>query len=127
MKQRPGGTAKEDVVLLQQLEEINDYPPRLMLEIIRTELARNHLKTDVIVKGVDQELKTIIFALCPGYNIEYYIISNYYYCDNNFIAVIIILLGVPEAASVSDLPPSKEHISHHASKNFKCTSILRSS
>lgn len=54
------------MALLQQLEEIKDYPPRLILEIVRTEVAQRHLMTDVVVKGVDPQLRTQIYALCPG-------------------------------------------------------------
>ena len=51
---------------LQELEKINEYPPHLSLQIARTNHAREHLKTNVIVKGVDPQVKFEIFAQCPG-------------------------------------------------------------
>lgn len=51
---------------LQQLEEIKVYPPRLSLQIARSEYAREHLNTNVIVKGVDPQAKFQIFTRCPG-------------------------------------------------------------
>ena len=52
--------------ILKQLEELNQYPPRLTLEITRTQNAREHLKTDITVNGVEPELKIELTAPCPS-------------------------------------------------------------
>ena len=43
--------------LLKRWEDIKQYPPRLSLEILRTQHAQKRLSTDVIVNGVEPELK----------------------------------------------------------------------
>ena len=58
------GTAAE-VHALHELEKSNEYPPRLSLRIVRKN-ARGHLKTYIIVKGVDPQVKFEIFGQCPG-------------------------------------------------------------
>lgn len=60
------GDTYTDVHALQQLEENNLYPPRLSIEIVRSKLAREHLTANVIVKGVDPQVKFQIFTQCPG-------------------------------------------------------------
>ena len=52
---------------LQQWEALKQYPPRLSLEITRTQNACEHLKTSVTVKGVEPELTINISAPCSGY------------------------------------------------------------
>ena len=64
--QTSGNTAAEAAHALQELEKINEYPPRLSLQIARSKHAREHLKTYVIVKGVDPLVKFLIFTRCPG-------------------------------------------------------------
>ena len=39
--------------ILQQWEELRQYPPRLSLKITRTQRAQEHLKTVVTVNGVE--------------------------------------------------------------------------
>ena len=51
---------------LQNLEELNVYPPRLSLQVSRTGDIQEHLKTNVIVKCVNPQVKFQIFARCPG-------------------------------------------------------------
>ena len=64
--QTSSNTAAEAAHALQELEKINEYPPRLSLQIARSKHAREHLKTNVIVKGVDPLVKFLIFTQCPG-------------------------------------------------------------
>ena len=64
--QTPGNTVAEAAHALQELEKINEYPPRLSLQIARSKHAREHLKTKVIVKGVNPLVKFVIFGQCPG-------------------------------------------------------------
>ena len=52
--------------VLKQLEELKQYPPRLTLEITRTQKVRENLKTDVLVNGVKPELKIELIAPCPS-------------------------------------------------------------
>ena len=69
--------------ILKQLENHKQYPPRLSLEIIRSQHARKHLKTDVTINGIKPQLKCQLFALCPGIECACYCIIityiNYYY------------------------------------------------
>ena len=51
--------------LLKQWEGMNQYPPRLSLQILRTEDAWKPLRTDVTVDGVEPELK--IRMIAPPY------------------------------------------------------------
>ena len=48
------------------MEELHQYPPRLTLEITRTQNAQEHLKTDVTMNGVEPELKIELIASCPS-------------------------------------------------------------
>ena len=48
--------------LLKQWEDMKQYPPRLSLEILRTQQAWEPLRTDVTVNGVKPELKIRIIA-----------------------------------------------------------------
>ena len=57
---------------LKQLEDDKQYPPRLSLEVVRSQHAREHLKTDVTINGIEPQLKCRLFTLCPG--IEYTIV-----------------------------------------------------
>ena len=57
---------------LKQLENLKQYPPRLSLEVIRSQYARKHLRTDVTINGIEPPLKCQLFTLCPG--IEYAIV-----------------------------------------------------
>ena len=52
--------------ILKQLENHKRYPPRLSLEIFRSQHAREHLKTDVTINGIEPQLKCPLFTLCPG-------------------------------------------------------------
>ena len=52
--------------LLKRWEDMKQYPPRLSLEILRTQDARKHLRTDVKVNGVKPELK--IRMIAPPYS-----------------------------------------------------------
>ena len=52
---------------LQNLEKIGVYPPRLSLKILRSKDIQKHLKTKVVVKGVNPQVKFQIFAQYPGY------------------------------------------------------------
>ena len=60
------GDAAAEAQALQELEKINEYPPRLSFEIARSNDAREHLKTNVTVKGVDPLVTFEIFGRCPG-------------------------------------------------------------
>ena len=51
---------------LEQLENHKLYPPRLSLEVFRSQHAQEHLKTDIIINGIEPQLKFTLFALCPG-------------------------------------------------------------
>ena len=51
--------------LLKQWEDMKQYPPRLSLEILRTQQAHKRLRTDVTVNGVEPELK--IRMIAPPY------------------------------------------------------------
>ena len=69
--------------ILKQLENHKQYPPRLSLEIFRSQHARKHLKTDVAINGIKPQLKCQLFALCPGIECACYCIIiityiNYY-------------------------------------------------
>ena len=52
--------------ILKQLENHKRYPPRLSLEVFRSQHAREHLKTDVTINGIEPQLKCPLFTLCPG-------------------------------------------------------------
>ena len=52
--------------VLKQWEDMKQYPPRLSLEILRTQQARESLRTDVTVNGVEPELKIQVIA--PPYS-----------------------------------------------------------
>ena len=52
--------------LLKQWEDMKQYPPRLSLEVVRTQQAREPLRTDVTVNGVEPELKIRVIA--PQYS-----------------------------------------------------------
>ena len=52
--------------LLKQWEDMKQYPPRLSLEILRTQQAQEPLRTDVKVNGVKPELKIRVIA--PPYS-----------------------------------------------------------
>ena len=52
--------------ILKQLENHKQYPPRLSLEVFRSQHARKHLKTDVTINGIEPQLKCPLFTLCPG-------------------------------------------------------------
>lgn len=54
-------------ITLQQWEKLKQYPPYLSLEIMRTQNACEHLRTDVTVKGVEPEVTIQISAPCSGY------------------------------------------------------------
>ena len=58
--------------ILKQLEDLKQYPPRLSLEVFRSQYAREHLRTDVTINGIEPQLKCPLFTLCPG--IEYAIV-----------------------------------------------------
>ena len=64
--QTSGNTTAEAAHALQELEKINEYPPRLSLQVSRSKHAQELLKTNVIVKGVDPLVKFEIFGQCPG-------------------------------------------------------------
>ena len=51
--------------VLKQWEDMKQYPPRLSLEIVRTQQAQEPLRTDVTVNGVEPELK--IRMIAPPY------------------------------------------------------------
>ena len=50
---------------LKRLEMIKQYPPRLSLEVTRTQYAQEHLSTKVMVNGVKPHLQTDLAAPCP--------------------------------------------------------------
>ena len=52
--------------ILKQLENRKLYPPRLSLEVFRSQRAREHLITDVTINGIKPQLKCQIFSLCPA-------------------------------------------------------------
>ena len=56
---------------LERLETIMQYPPRLSLEITRTQYAREHLRTNITVNGVMPHLKIELAAPCPAGNDQY--------------------------------------------------------
>ena len=49
---------------LQRLEIIKQYPPRLSLEITRTQHARGHLRTNIAVNGVKSHIEITLAAPC---------------------------------------------------------------
>ena len=51
--------------LLKRWEGMKQYPPRLSMEILRTQQAQEPLRTDVTVNGVEPELK--IRMIAPPY------------------------------------------------------------
>lgn len=57
---------KKAYKILTQLEELQQYPPRITLEIIRSSNAREHLNTCVTVKGIEPELRVSVCAPVPG-------------------------------------------------------------
>ena len=52
--------------ILKQLEDVKQYPPRLSLEVIRSQHAREHLRTDVTITGIKPQLIFELITLCPG-------------------------------------------------------------
>ena len=62
MKMSFGGLAYRRLQLLEMIEQ---YPPRLSLEITRTQYAREHLRTNVMVNGVKPHLEIELAAPCP--------------------------------------------------------------
>ena len=52
--------------ILKQLENHKQYPPRLSLEVFRSQHAQEHLKTDVTINGIEPQLICRLFTLCPG-------------------------------------------------------------
>ena len=56
----------QDHKIIQELENFKQYPPRLSLEILRSQHAREHLRTDVTITGVEPQLIFGLFTLCPG-------------------------------------------------------------
>ena len=52
--------------ILEQLENHKQYPPRLSLEVFRSQHAREHLRTDVTINGIEPQLICQLFTLCPG-------------------------------------------------------------
>ena len=56
----------KSIEILKQLEDAKQYPPRLSLEVIRSQHAREHLRTDVTITGIKQQLSFRLFTLCPG-------------------------------------------------------------
>ena len=71
-KSRAGDIKSNEI--LEQLENHKQYPPRLSLEVFRSQHARKHLRTDVTVNGIKPQLICPLFTLCPG--IEYAIIHK---------------------------------------------------
>ena len=62
--------------ILKQFEDLKQYPPRLSLEVFRSQHAQEHLETDVAINGIEPQLTCPLFTLCPG--IEYAIV----YCKH---------------------------------------------
>ena len=67
--------------ILEQLEDLKQYPPRLSLEVFRSQRAREHLMTDVKINGIEPQLICKLITSCPGMyvyllyiNIKYYIV-----------------------------------------------------
>ena len=56
---------------LQRLETIKQYPPRLSLEITRTQHAREHLRTNIAVDGVKPHLEIELAAPCTAGIMQY--------------------------------------------------------
>ena len=52
--------------ILKWLENHKQYPPRLSLVVLRSQRAREHLRTDVTINGIEPQLKFTLFTLCPG-------------------------------------------------------------
>ena len=52
--------------ILEQLEDHKWYPPRMSLKVFRSQHAREHLKTDVTINGIEPQIKCPLFTLCPG-------------------------------------------------------------
>ena len=52
--------------ILKQLEDLKQYPPRLSLEVFRSQHAQEHLETDVTINGIEPQLICPLFTLCPG-------------------------------------------------------------
>ena len=52
--------------VLKRWEDMKQYPPRLSLEILRTQQARELLRTVILLNGVEPELKIQIIA--PPYS-----------------------------------------------------------
>ena len=80
-KSRAGDIKSNEI--LEQLENHKQYPPRLSLEVFRSQDAQEHLRTDVTINGIEPQLICQLFTLCPGIeysivytNIDYYI--HYY-------------------------------------------------
>ena len=63
-------TETDDIIrsseILKQLENHKQYPPRLSLEVFRSQHAWEHLRTDVTINGIEPQLKCQLFTLCPG-------------------------------------------------------------
>lgn len=60
------GDALSKLKILQELENFKQYPPRLSLEIFRSQHAQEHLRTDVTITGVEPQFIFGLFTLCPG-------------------------------------------------------------
>ena len=52
--------------IFKRLEDLKQYPPWLSLEIFRSQYAREHLRTDVTINGIEPQLTCKLFTLCPG-------------------------------------------------------------
>ena len=52
--------------ILKQLEDFKQYPPRLSLEVFRSQHAQEYLETDVTMNGIEPQLICPLFTLCPG-------------------------------------------------------------
>ena len=64
--QTSGDTTAVAAHALQELEKIKEYPPRLSFQVARSNDTREHLKTNITLKGVDPLVTFEIFGRCPG-------------------------------------------------------------
>ena len=74
-KSRVGDIKSNEI--LKWLENHKQYPPRLSLVVLRSQHAREHLRTDVTINGIEQQLKFTLFTECPG--IECTVVLQIYY------------------------------------------------
>ena len=64
--------------ILKKLEDLKQYPPRLSLQVFRSQRAQEHLRTDVTINGIEPQLKFTFFTLCPGIECTCIVNINYY-------------------------------------------------